>query len=96
MSRTTAAWRGVIVYLALAYGFSWTAQVALVAVLRRLAGTPAVSFVATLVAVPALMWPPAIGAFVARRWVERSASPTRDCAGHARGTSRSPGSDRRC
>ncbi|GBD16998.1 hypothetical protein HRbin26_01909 [bacterium HR26] len=62
----------MIVYLALAYGLAWAAQVALIAVLRGLAGAPAVTGVATLVAAPALMWPPAIGAFVARRWVERS------------------------
>lgn len=65
-------WRGVIVYLALAYGLAWAAQVALVTIARSLAGSPAIAGAATLVVAGALMWPPAIGAFVARRWVEHS------------------------
>lgn len=65
-------WQGVIAYLALAYGLAWAAQVALVTISRSLAGSPAIAGAATLVVAGALMWPPAIGAFVARRWVERS------------------------
>lgn len=69
IGRSSAAWRGVIVYLALAYGLAWAAQVVLIAVLRGLAGAPAVTGVTTLGAAPALMLPPAIGAYVARRVV---------------------------
>uniref|UniRef100_A0A831TK16 CPBP family intramembrane metalloprotease n=1 Tax=Thermorudis peleae TaxID=1382356 RepID=A0A831TK16_9BACT len=71
--RPPVAWRGVTVYLVLAFGLAWAAQIAFVSAQRALADLPAIlTATATLVSAAALMWPPAVGAFVARRWVERS------------------------
>lgn len=67
----TASWRGVLVYLGIAYGLSWVAQITLA--LAQLGGVGAEALTAGgsfLIAAVFLMWPPAIGAFVARRWVE--------------------------
>jgi hypothetical protein len=73
MTRGVAAtWRGLIAYLALTFGLSWAAQVTLVTVSPRLSVSPGLGGLATLTAAAALMWPPAIGAFVARRWIEGS------------------------
>jgi membrane protease YdiL (CAAX protease family) len=64
------SWRGVIVYLALAFGLSWAAQVALALSTRGGPGLTRSLGGGILVAAALLMWPPAIGAYVARRWVE--------------------------
>jgi membrane protease YdiL (CAAX protease family) len=74
------SWRGVGVYLALAFGLSWAAQIALSLALRGGPQTLASLGAGILVAALFLMWPPAIGAFVARRWVE-AGSPRRTVAG---------------
>ena len=63
-------WRGVLVYLALAFGLSWAAQVGLALWLRGDPQAQAALGGGVLVAALFLMWPPAVGAFVARRWVE--------------------------
>lgn len=62
-----ATWRGVLVYLGLAYGLAWAAQIALA---TRAGASLAALGGGILVAALFLMWPPALGAFVARRWVE--------------------------
>ena len=70
-----ASWRGVLVFLALAYGLAWATQIALALAVRDnpegLLGLGG----GLLVVAAALMWPPALGAFVARRWVERGRGP---------------------
>jgi membrane protease YdiL (CAAX protease family) len=65
-------WRGVLVYLLLAFGLSWTAQIGLAVWTGSDAAraTPQALGGGMLVVALALMWPPAIGAFVARRCVE--------------------------
>jgi|DewCreStandDraft_2_1066082.scaffolds.fasta_scaffold00226_11 membrane protease YdiL (CAAX protease family) len=64
-------WRGLAVYLALAFGLSWMAQIGLAFALRHeLGGALAVLGGGVLVVAVFLMWPPAIGAYIARRWVE--------------------------
>jgi membrane protease YdiL (CAAX protease family) len=65
-------WRGVLVYLALAFGLAWAAQAGLALALRGAPGGLAALGGGVLVVAVALMWPPAVGAYVARRWVERS------------------------
>jgi membrane protease YdiL (CAAX protease family) len=65
-----AGWKGVGTFLAIAYGLSWAMQIGVAALVR---GTPlGISALGggVLVAAVFLMWPPAIGAFVARRWLE--------------------------
>ncbi|HET7770830.1 MAG TPA: CPBP family intramembrane glutamic endopeptidase [Chloroflexota bacterium] len=67
--------RGLVVYLALAFGLSWTAQIAVSLWARSLGSGTAVnaSLGGGILAIAvALMWPPAIAAYVTRRWVERS------------------------
>ena len=64
-------WRGVLVYLAIAFGLSWAAQIALALAVRSDPASAAQLGGGILVVAVALMWPPAVGAFVARRWVER-------------------------
>jgi membrane protease YdiL (CAAX protease family) len=68
---TGAGWRGVLVYLVIAFGLSWAAQIALSLAVRRDPASAAQLGGGILVVAVALMWPPAVGAFVARRWVER-------------------------
>lgn len=65
-------WRGVLVFLALAFGLAWIAQVAL-ALAVRAQGVESVAALdgGMLVVALALMWPPALAAYVVRRWVER-------------------------
>ncbi len=66
----SASWRGVAVYLALAFGLSWAAQV-VVALLSPSGTLTAISRSGGILVVAVfLMWPPAVGAYVARRWVE--------------------------
>lgn len=64
--------RGLLVYLALTFGLSWAVQIPLSLMARsNPQGLAALGGGIFGVAV-FLMWPPAVGAFVARRWVERS------------------------
>jgi membrane protease YdiL (CAAX protease family) len=65
-------WRGVLVYLAIAFGLSWTAQVVLALLASRADGSGVTQTLGggIFVVALALMWPPAVGAYVARRWVE--------------------------
>lgn len=72
MAPTGHQWRGVVVFLLLAYGLAWAAQIGLVLGLQGVSGGMAALGGGVLVAAAALMWPPAVGAYVARRWVERS------------------------
>lgn len=67
---TAPAWRGVAVFLAVAFGLPWPAQIGLSLALRDAAGGLAALGGALPVAAPFLMWPPAVGAFVVRRWIE--------------------------
>ena len=67
------SWRGIAICLAIAYGLSWAAQIALSLIARG--DDPSLLAAvggASLIVAAALMWPPAIGAFVARRWIERT------------------------
>src|SRR5439155_12601376 len=60
---TTARWRGVMVYLALAFGLSWTAQIAIALPARGSAEGFFPSLVPSILVVALfLMWPPAVGA----------------------------------
>ncbi len=70
MQRPRADWRGLAVYLALAFGLSWIVQIGLAIALRSGGSGAAAVGNAGMVVALALMWPPAVGAFVARRWVE--------------------------
>lgn len=65
-----ATWRGVGVFLAVAFGLSWPVQIGLSLALRGGAAGLAALGGALPVAAVFLMWPPAVGAFVARRWIE--------------------------
>jgi uncharacterized protein len=64
--------RGLVVYLFLAFGLSWAAQIGLALASRGDSSqvTPKALGGGILVVAIALMWPPAFGAYVARRWVE--------------------------
>jgi uncharacterized protein len=66
------AWRAVLVYLGIAFGLSWVVQVGLA--LATHGGAAPLGGLASgqLIVAAALMWPPALGAIVARLWVERS------------------------
>jgi membrane protease YdiL (CAAX protease family) len=64
-------WRGLAVYLLFAFGLSWPTQIAISLSVRDNPTGMAALGGLTLVIAALLMWPPAIGAFVARRWVER-------------------------
>lgn len=68
----TRQWRGVLVFLALAYGLSWMAQIGLVALVRGSNQGMASLVGGLLVVALFLMWPPAIGAYVSRRWVDKT------------------------
>lgn len=64
--------KGILVYLALTFGLSWAAQIPL-SIMTRSNPQGLASLGGGILAVAVfLMWPPAVGAFVARRWVERS------------------------
>lgn len=67
--RGSRGWWGLLVFLAVAFGLSWPVQIALA--LGTSAWGSAIGPVSLFVAAFALMWPPAIGAYLARR-VERS------------------------
>jgi membrane protease YdiL (CAAX protease family) len=59
------------VYLALAFGLSWAVQIGLAFALRHVPGSALVALGGGMLVVAVfLMWPPAIGAYVARRWIE--------------------------
>jgi membrane protease YdiL (CAAX protease family) len=60
----------VLVYLLLAFGLSWAAQIGLAVWARTDPSLVTPQAPAGLVVALGLMWPPAIGAFVARRWGE--------------------------
>lgn len=64
--------RGVAAFLVLAFGLAWAVQIALAAAVRSGAQTLAALGGGMVVAAVFLMWPPAVGALVARRWVEGS------------------------
>ncbi len=59
------------VYLLCAFGLSWAAQIALSLAVRDDPQGLAMLGGGILIAAVFLMWPPAVGAYVARRWVER-------------------------
>jgi hypothetical protein len=58
-----------MVYLAVAFGLAWLAQIAVV---NALPGGVASLGGGLLVVTALVMWPPALGAIVVRKWVERS------------------------
>ena len=63
--------RGLAAYLALAFGLSWAVQIGLAFALRHVLGGALVALGSGMLAVAVLlMWPPAIGAYGERRWVE--------------------------
>ncbi len=66
---TRQAWKGVSVFLAIAFGLSWLAQFLLAETFEETATQGAFNPGYILIAA-ALMFPPAIGAFVVRRWLE--------------------------
>lgn len=65
--------KGLFVFLGIAFGLSWLVQIAIGLLFRdqHLVPKEMRSMVLSLTA-PVLMWPPAIGAFVARRYVEKT------------------------
>jgi membrane protease YdiL (CAAX protease family) len=63
-------WRGVALYLALAFGLAWAAQIGVVLATRPEAGLLSALGGGLLVAAVFLMWPPALAAYVVRRWWE--------------------------
>jgi membrane protease YdiL (CAAX protease family) len=61
----------VLVYLLISFGLAWAVQVGVALTAgEQMAGLLQSS--GGLIVALLLMWPPAVGAFVARRWVERS------------------------
>lgn len=69
--RTTIT-RGVVIYLALAFALAWAAQIGVIAGVRSAGSPAAIAGGEMLIVALVLMWPPAVAAYVARRWVERS------------------------
>lgn len=69
------SWGGVAAFLALAYGLGWAAQIGLALAVRDDPAGPLQLGGGLLVVAVALMWPPALGAIVARRLVERGRGP---------------------
>src|SRR5690554_4103626 len=67
-----SAIRGVWTFLLIAFGLGWAAQIIVARMLLTVDGTMAALGGGIFIAAVALMWPPAVGAFVARRWVEKS------------------------
>ena len=68
--RETNKTRGIFVYLAISFGLGWLAQIAVVNLLSGVSGGLASLGPGALIAGALLMWPPAIGAVVAHRFVE--------------------------
>jgi membrane protease YdiL (CAAX protease family) len=62
--------RGLVVFLAIAFGLAWIVQVGLAVAMRAAPQTFNALGGGVLVVAILLMGPPALGAFVARRWVE--------------------------
>jgi uncharacterized protein len=67
-----ATWTAVLAYLAIAFGLAWAVQIGLALAARGGPGALNGLAAGQLVVAAALMWPPALGAFVVRRWIERS------------------------
>lgn len=65
--------KGLVVFLAIAFGLSWFVQIAIALLFRdrHLVPEEMRSLVLSLAA-PFLMWPPAIAAFVVRRYIEKT------------------------
>jgi membrane protease YdiL (CAAX protease family) len=63
-------WRGIAAFLAIAYGLSWAAQVGLAVAVHSAVNPDALGGGGFLAVAAALMWPPAVAAFVVRRWLE--------------------------
>lgn len=63
--------RGLAVFILIAFGLAWPVQVGLALVSRQAAALASVGILVLPTAF-LLMWPPALGAYVARRWVEKS------------------------
>jgi len=61
--------RGLVVYLILAFGLAWAAQIALVVLMRSGAQVGSLPG-SSLVSAAALMWPPTVGALVSRQFIE--------------------------
>lgn len=65
--------KGLLTFLAIAFGGSWAAQIGIAMLLRQKNLIPEeMRAYALPLTAPLLMWPPAMGAFVARKWVEKS------------------------
>lgn len=65
--------KGLFTFLAIAFGASWAAQIGIGVYFRQRQGVPdELRAQIMMMAAPLLMWPPALGALVARKWVERS------------------------
>lgn len=65
--------KGLIVFLGIAFGLSWLVQLTISLLIRNKQIIPEeMRSMALSLAAPLLMWPPAIGALVARRFVEKS------------------------
>ena len=62
---------GLVVFLAISFGLAWLVQLGVVFGLRGVPGGLTSLGGGVLAVTALLMWPPALGAFVARRWVER-------------------------
>ncbi len=62
---------GLVVFILIAFGLAWPVQVGL-ALISRQAGALASAGILVLPTAFLLMWPPAVGAYVTRRWVEKS------------------------
>ncbi len=62
---------GLGLFVLIAFGLAWPVQVG-IALFGRQAAAPALTGILVLPLAFLLMWPPALGAYVARRWVEKS------------------------
>ncbi len=69
VSRAPAGWPAVAVFLAIAFGLSWAVQIVIALQAQDLVEGQDIGASQLLVAA-ALMFPPAIGAYVVRRWIE--------------------------
>ncbi|HUZ77323.1 MAG TPA: type II CAAX endopeptidase family protein [Chloroflexota bacterium] len=63
----SVAQRGLVAYLLVTFALAWAAQLAFALIFRSNPGV-----LGSFAIIALLMWPPAIGAFVARHFVERS------------------------
>jgi uncharacterized protein len=71
---SAASWRPVLLFILVAYGLGWAAQIALSLVVRGGDASVTRAGGGLVLIAGALMWPPALGAFAARRLERRSPS----------------------